>query len=623
MNGYTIPFKERLIFACQKRDDEWGEEVRRRVTNCNDLVAVEARYHISCNERFLGKHSTFKSPSGRPTDSDCLENFELVCEWLEAEGELCSLSEVHDKMTEIAKLNESENVYSQKWLKTKLQQKYKEHIFFAEVNGKSNVICFREMANYLVTDAWYNARKENPTEEAERIIETAAKLILNDIRSANFDVKTYPNLGKIESVEDESNYLPPYLRLFMQGLSKKSLKEISIGQAIIHMVRGRSSIPPILFGLAVELDHVFGSKWLITELSRLGFCLGWEEVARYKQSVVENKNVANYLSEYLPGAFTRWSADNIDHNIRTLDGKGTFHAMGLVSSTTGTSENVEFNNAHRVKHQSLKRVNDVVKGRGIEITHYIPPEVSGLSKIVFKPCVQLMLPLVLPPDTTLDLLWHTTFFFTADNLRPSWSGYMANVCSGDYPGKSTVNVLPIIDLDPYDMSCIYSTLLFVIDQSKQLRIEVPVLTFDQPLWHKATEIANAMSLSIVLILGGFHLMMSYVGSLGFVMKGSGLQEALETIYGSNTVKHMFTGKATARALRGHFLTESALQTKLLRSLLPAHLMPCINESNDAEDVPKEKIGPNEEYVHQDRQHENQRPMLDDKRYSFQICKRTS
>ena len=222
----TIPFKERLIFVCQKRDDEWGgEEVRRRVTNCNDLVAVEARYHISCtDERYLGKHGTFKSPSSRPTDSDCLENFELVCECLEAEGELCSLSEVHDKMTEIAKLNESENVYSQKWLKTKLQQKYKEHIFFAEVNAKSNVICFREMANYLVTDAWYNARKENPTEEAERIIETAAKLILNDIRSANFDVKTYPNLGEIESVEDESNYLPPYLQLFMQGLSKKILK---------------------------------------------------------------------------------------------------------------------------------------------------------------------------------------------------------------------------------------------------------------------------------------------------------------------------------------------------------------------------------------------------------------
>ena len=164
---------------------------------------------------------------------------------------------------------------------------------------------------------------------------------------------------------------------------------------------------------------------------------------------------------------------------------------------------------------------------------------------------------------------------------------MANVCSGNYPGKSTVNFLPIIHLDSCDMSCICSTLSFIIDQSKQIHIEVPVLTFHQPLRHKATEIANAMSLSIVLILGGFHLMMTYVGGLGFVMKGSGLQEALETIYGSNTVKHMFTAKAIARPLLRHFLTESALQTKLLRSLLPAHLTPWINESNDAQDVPKE------------------------------------
>lgn len=113
-------------------------------------------------------------------------------------------------------------------------------------------------------------------------------------------------------------------------------------------------------------------------VNRLGFCLGWEEFARYKQSVVENENVTNYFSEYLPGAFTQWSADNVDHNIRTLDGKRTFHSMGLMSSATGTSENVEFNNAHRVKRQSLKRVTDVVKAREIEITHYIPPGVSGL-----------------------------------------------------------------------------------------------------------------------------------------------------------------------------------------------------------------------------------------------------
>ena len=58
------------------------------------------------------------------------------------------------------------------------------------------------------------------------------------------------------------------------------------------------------------------------------------------------------------------------------------------------------------------------------------------------------------------------------------------------------------------MTCIFSTLLFVIDQSEKLRIQTPVITFDQPLWLKATEIVSAKSLHVVLVLGGFHLMMT-------------------------------------------------------------------------------------------------------------------
>ena len=56
-----------------------------------------------------------------------------------------------------------------------------------------------------------------------------------------------------------------------------------------------------------------------------------------------------------------------------------------------------------------------------------------------------------------------------------------------------------------------------------------------------------------------------------MMKGSGLQEALETIYGPNAVNHIMTGKAVSRALRGHFLVESALVNKLMVAILPAEL----------------------------------------------------
>ena len=148
---------------------------------------------------------------------------------------------------------------------------------------------------------------------------------------------------------------------------------------------------------------------------------------------------------------------------------------------------------------------------------------------------------------------------------------MTEVCDGKYPGKSTVSLLPIIDLNPSNLSCIYSTLLFIIDQSKFLKVQTPVVTFDQPLWLKAMEVVQAKSLKVVLILGGFHLMMSFIGSIGHLMKGSGISEALTIVYGPNAVEHILSGKAISRALRDHFLIASALNSKLLSIFFPAHV----------------------------------------------------
>ena len=63
-------------------------------------------------------------------------------------------------------------------------------------------------------------------------------------------------------------------------------------------------------------------------------------------------------------------------------------------------------------------------------------------------------------------------------------------------------------------------------------------------------------------------MMSILGSIGSMMKGSGLEEALEQVYGTNAIAHMMSGKAVSRALRGHFLVESALVNKLIMAIIP-------------------------------------------------------
>lgn len=125
----------------------------------------------------------------------------------------------------------------------------------------------------------------------------------------------------------------------------------------------------------------------------------------------------------------------------------------------------------------------------------------------------------------------------------------------------------MIDLSPSDLSCIYSTMQFVCDQASRYE-SIPILTFDQPLYWKsfqirANENEHSLIKKMVLRLGGFHMCMSYLGAVGQIMHGSGLQEFLELVYASNLVPYILCGKSYSRAVRAHMLLDTALYTLML------------------------------------------------------------
>ena len=353
--------------------------------------------------------------------------------------------------------------------------------------------------------------------------------------------------------------------------TKSRIQTESIDQCIVKTVAA-TKIPPILFALAVEVDHLYGSRWLNDELYKLGFSISYSEVKRFKQASLSqpiDEQMKRFISD---DAFTNFIADNVDHNIRTLDGHGTFHGMGIVASTISRRD-------HAIQEVKLKRPSGLLladevtrKGSKVLIVNYYHPKVRAFEKILFKPRVELLFPYVLPLNLSADSIWKAAgLFSTNEKPRPSWSGYMQDISKGHHPPKSTITMLPIIDLHPSDLTCIYSTLLFVINQSRRLNVVTPSITFDQPLWEKATEIVVEKSLNIVVHLGGFHTLMSFAGSIGSFMDGSGLECALQTVYGENSVKHMLYGKAIARATRGHMLVEAALTIKLQQLATDADL----------------------------------------------------
>ena len=127
---------------------------------------------------------------------------------------LYSLGELHDKMREVSG---SDNTYTPKRLKQKLLDRNGGHIYFCEVEGKTNVLCFRDMVNYILR-SWHANKMDNTEDEANRIIFTAAKIIKAEMRNTTYDLNNYPCENDIESSDRGLCFLPSSVRLLLKAL---------------------------------------------------------------------------------------------------------------------------------------------------------------------------------------------------------------------------------------------------------------------------------------------------------------------------------------------------------------------------------------------------------------------
>ena len=160
--------------------------------------------------------------------------FEKACLWLEneADGELYTLRELHEKMSALS--NDATNIYSIKSLKLKLQEKYKDYIYFSEMPGRENVIAFRQMANLILIEL---KKKESQTKED--IIIAAAKIIKAEIRELKKPIDVYPTTAEISGLEISKLWIPEGLQTFLHQLVNFDTKRHCIGQCITQATRPR------------------------------------------------------------------------------------------------------------------------------------------------------------------------------------------------------------------------------------------------------------------------------------------------------------------------------------------------------------------------------------------------
>jgi hypothetical protein len=253
----------------------------------------------------------------------------------ENDEEQITVSDLVTKMTEeLAACGSTEEPYSVKYMKQRLLEHYGEKIVITQLGGRENVVTFRTTASSILQE-YYSAGKHKYDDEEEkiRLIVTAGKLIRNDAKLLEFSHLVYPTTEDMSSIDSATQYLPQSLLVLLQTIIGKThtKKVASIGHAIVQAARPRVVVAPLQLGLAVQMHHHFGSRFLIDSLYQHGFCSSYSEVQRYEHSAATSRAIETTVQ---PGQFVQYAADNVDHDIRTLDGKGTFHGIGMIGAVT-------------------------------------------------------------------------------------------------------------------------------------------------------------------------------------------------------------------------------------------------------------------------------------------------
>ena len=584
----TIEFKDTIMATCRERADDWSDKVKARILHVHDLHAADAVYHQTCSVNFRTKNQmptaqvtnikyAKRSKVGRPNSDERTVAFMYVVRYLEEnDDEQITINDLIDIMKQ--KLaGTAHEPYSYTHMKTRLEEHFGERIMLTVINVKPNVVTFRTTARAVLQEYYKQRQEINTDEEKMKLVRAAAKLIKEDIKAVETSHEIYPSCDDLESQEAGMKYLPDTLLALLEGMfagKNYCVKVASIGQAMMQATRPRVLLAPLQLGLGVQLHHHFASRFLIDSLHHHGFCCSYQEVHKFERNAAQSygTDIPNLTTE-----FVQYAADNVDHNIRTLDGHGTFHGMGMIAAITpGTRSS---RSIPRVKVTPL----DVAIVGRVQI-RYHKEERRGMTAVTYQKFVNLQ---AKNNCENLDVLWKTSILFGSP--RPAWSGMMQFVHHGDHPGKASVMFLPMIDLNSSDTTCIYSTLTYVCEHARRHGV-APIITFDQPLWWKALVIIQCEPLGsdlkrIVLRLGGFHAEMSYLGCIGHIMASSGLQELLELIYAPNAVVHMLSGKAIARAVRAHFIVDAALNALMLTNVLNAPLPSQHDISNNSDNAP--------------------------------------
>ena len=153
-------------------------------------------------------------------------------------------------------------------------------------------------------------------------------------------------------------------------------------------------------------------------------------------------------------------------------------------------------------------------------------------------------------------------------LVPGWTGFQITIRKDMVILESLISCLNTIDSPATDHKTAFEVLCRGCEIKDRLKLKAVVCVFDQAFYAKAAEIFwrhRDMFGNLVIMLGGFHLLMMLLGVMGIRFGDAGLREIAiqsEAVTEGSTEK-VLEGKNYNRAVRLHKIVYEALSRMLL------------------------------------------------------------
>ena len=218
--------------------------------------------------------------------------------------------------------------------------------------------------------------------------------------------------------------------------------------------------------------------------------ISYDEVTFYKQSAIVDLHGNGSSSSQFDTSddiagddeCVQYVCDNLDHNMKTLIGNGSFHGMASIVVRNGGTNHLRKQSTRRIPRLKERMSADFIKNiSGVKIIPYSCSPKQLQKHLILSPIDKEKLRASSSNNAFLTTLWHSGLSIETPK-RPNWSGFMETATSGyaQVLNKSRIDFLPIINMNPNDMSCIYSTLKYLEEHARKMQLKhCPCVTFDQ------------------------------------------------------------------------------------------------------------------------------------------------